>query len=925
MVCRQLWESITSPPGTPIEMEDLQKLAGGAGPEEFVNDALRVYYEQSLAVALQHAPEDLSERVLRNWFDQEVITPEGKRKLLSQAEGETEGMPNEVVKALVDRFILRRETQGDRRWIELAHDRFVEPIRRSNRQWFAREPSPTLAWAQLWLSAGRDPNLLLTNDKLAAAAARLKQQPKEFLPLEKEFIAASEEMARKEAEQRRRALITGLVASVLALLTIVAIIFTMWYNERASRREADASALAAETAEAVAVSAKATAESAKAAADSALALEAVARATAEAALADSRGRERWLQADGLAVKSTSLLDQPQIALLLAAQASVFQRAAGEEVAPSVEGALHRVLEATGGTVVPLAQAGDGPYAVAMSGDGRLAVDAAPGVVQVWNPADPAGTPLRLEGHVGAVRALAFTPDGETLVSLDDAGTLRAWDVAAGAAGETVPAATVLNEAGEVVWAMALFSNTLATTDADGGVRIRTLPPGEQPPRAWVDPSGLATFAVFSRDGRYLVTAGNDYDQGSVRLWDLGGDEAETAPLTGTAAATGTLAITPAATAGGAPIGSLAASPEGDQVAAGRGDGTITLYELPGLDAPTVLRGPQQQVTSLAFVPTPAGLRLAATYAGDSRIYLWDPAGPATGPAAEPVVLRGHGGEIRQMAAGPGDAMAMVEAGAPGGGGELRLWDGRSLTYEPQTLAAGLQPIMNVALAPGDAVAAVVYDGEPQAQLVDLAGEHAPQAVGDEAGGYATAAAFGGDDLLLVSTDKGKLSAWNITDGYGSGPALDAGCAHGPHQRHSRPARPRPGSDDRRRRQRAHLESAGRHPPGRAVARDADAAHRCGLPARRRRRRCGWPRRAGASVGCGQRDGAAAPSVGSTTGAGAAGASGYGAGELHKPGVQRGRQPPGGFPRRRQHLHLGPQQGDSRLNAADGQAGQCAGF
>ncbi len=38
------------------------------------------------------------------------------------------------------------------------------------------------------------------------------------------------------------------------------------------------------------------------------------------------------------------------------------------------------------------------------------------------------------------------------------------------------------------------------------------------------------------------------------------------------------------------VGSLAASPEGDQVAAGRADGTITLYDLPGLDAGTVLRG-----------------------------------------------------------------------------------------------------------------------------------------------------------------------------------------------------------------------------------------------------------------------------------------------------------------------------------------------
>ncbi len=73
---------------------------------------------------------------------------------------------------------------------------------------------------------------------------------------------------------------------------------------------------------------------------------------------------------------------------------------------------------------------------------------------------------------------------------------------------------------------------------------------------------------------------------------------------------------------------------------------------------------------------------------------------------------------------------MVGAVCPDGG-ELRLWDGRSLAYEPQTLAAGLQPIMNVALAPAGGLAAVVYDGEPQAQLVDLAGSARRQPVGGE--------------------------------------------------------------------------------------------------------------------------------------------------------------------------------------------------
>src|SRR5262249_42230234 len=45
---------------------------------------------------------------------------------------------------------------------------------------------------------------------------------------------------------------------------------------------------------------------------------------------------------------------------------------------------------------------------------------------------PSGTPLKaLSGHTGAVRALAFTPDGRRLVSASDDGTARVWDTRIG--------------------------------------------------------------------------------------------------------------------------------------------------------------------------------------------------------------------------------------------------------------------------------------------------------------------------------------------------------------------------------------------------------------------------------------------------------------------------------------------------------------
>jgi WD40 repeat protein len=734
VVCRQLWDSVDTPPGTPITMADLEKLAGGAGPEEFVNDALRVYYDQSLLFALAEAPEGVSERSLRNWFDQVVITEDGKRNLIHQGDDESEGVPNDVVKALVDRFILRRETRGERRWIELAHDRFVEPIRRSNRQWFAREPSPTMAWAELWLNANKDPTLLLEGDKLAETVARLQAHPNDFQPLEQEFIRTSEEAAKKEAEKRRRLLISALTASVVALLSIVAIIFLMWFNELATRQEAVVARATAVSAQATAVGAKATAESAK--------------ATAESALAETQVRERAARADGLAVKSAGLLDWPQLALLLAAQSAAIQRAAGEEVAPAVEQALHGVLGSTGGTLVPLGQADADPYAVALSEDGRLAVDAAPGVVLVRDLANADGASLTLPDHEGIVHALHFVPGRNALVSLDDSGAIRVWDLSA-----TPPQAALLNEGGEPAWAIALFTDTLASAGVDGRVRLWNLDQPGEPLREWEGEGGLATLADFSRDGRYLATAGNDYDQGSVRVWDV----TAASPLTATIAVRG------------AQVGALAASPTTDQLAVSWDDGTIRLYDLPGLaETALPLRGPNQAATSLAFLRDAGGLQLAATYAGDNKVWVWD----VDNPQGEPALLRGHAGEIRRLAAGPQNVMATT-----GAGGEVRIWEQHNLAYEPESVFTAENPVVHMALsAGGDSLAAALV-GDGRAHMQALDGSQPPRTVGDGAAGDVSAVAFGaGDDVLLAGTVTGALGAWPL-DAAPTAPPLWTSAGH----------------------------------------------------------------------------------------------------------------------------------------------------
>ena len=55
---------------------------------------------------------------------------------MHQGEQKSGGLPNGLVQALQKRFLVRAETRGGDAWIELVHDRFVEPIRANNAAWF---------------------------------------------------------------------------------------------------------------------------------------------------------------------------------------------------------------------------------------------------------------------------------------------------------------------------------------------------------------------------------------------------------------------------------------------------------------------------------------------------------------------------------------------------------------------------------------------------------------------------------------------------------------------------------------------------------------------------------------------------------------------------------------------------------------------
>ncbi len=173
VVCLQLWESLNPSAGHNITLADLERLAGGRSLAEFVDQALMDFYTRSLAEVLAdpavNALPDVSEASLRRFFSQQLITELGTRGFVLQGESQTGCLPNGVLRLLRDRYLLRAENRAGGLWYELVHDRFVEPIRNDNREWFSAHLSPLQRQAALWDQQRRSPGLLLSGDALTAA------------------------------------------------------------------------------------------------------------------------------------------------------------------------------------------------------------------------------------------------------------------------------------------------------------------------------------------------------------------------------------------------------------------------------------------------------------------------------------------------------------------------------------------------------------------------------------------------------------------------------------------------------------------------------------------------------------------------------------------------------------------------------------
>jgi WD40 repeat protein len=374
---------------------------------------------------------------------------------------------------------------------------------------------------------------------------------------------------------------------------------------------------------------------------------------------------------------------------------------------------------------------------------------------------------RLLGHEGHIYAIALNPTGDRLVSADENGVLRFWNLQTGE-----PLGEPIQFHDSILFSVAWSPDGKTVVIGDGHGKIhRWTADGErdgEPIRAHPEDSWVNALA-FSPDGQLLASAGYD---GTIRLWDAQGN-AVGQPFQGHLDAVLAIAFSPdgqtIASASfdktirlwnlqGNPIQkpfyghdesvvTLAFSQDGQQLVSGGGDRTVRLWNLQGNSVDLPFVGHEDEVTSVAFSADGDTIVSASL---DKTIRLWDLQGNAVGQP-----IRGHEGGIFSMALSS-DGKTLISTSADH---TIRMWQVQNSLTSQKVPAHEVQ-INSVAFSPdGQTIATASDDGT--IKLWDIQGNPVGQLTHPEQA-RVSAIAFSPDGQTLVSSgEDGLIYQWNV--------------------------------------------------------------------------------------------------------------------------------------------------------------------
>lgn len=288
---------------------------------------------------------------------------------------------------------------------------------------------------------------------------------------------------------------------------------------------------------------------------------------------------------------------------------------------------------------------DGQWLVSGGGDRHL---------RLWRLEDQQCTAM-LAGHIGNVNAIAFSPDGRLIASGGVDRTVRLWRM------ETLEGvATLTGHSGSVnAVAFSLDGRWLVSGSGDRSVRLWQVD-NRQCIATWLGHDGGVSAVAFSPNSRLVASGSGDR---SVRLWRVETGQCVTI-LPGRAGRVNAIAFSP--------DGRLLVSGSGSFSERRRDDDAVRLWRLENSQCVATLSGHGGSVNAVAF--SPDGRRLASGSA-DRTVRLW-----RVENRQSTATLQGHAEAVNTLAFSA-DGRRL----ASGGGDGVLLWRPHQTTMLEMTL------------------------------------------------------------------------------------------------------------------------------------------------------------------------------------------------------------------------------------------------